>query len=197
MSARNYAGGTPGALRTLPGVTKPVGNYFVLTQSVVTTVTLTGSFQIMYLYPQFLPDAVPVDRAAIEVVTLGTGVLRHGVYAHDPSTGQPALAAALADYGTVDITSTGVKESTIAVTLPAVHWYAQIWQGTNTTAPGLRANAVGAGFNGPMNLGNSAALMNAGRYGYQMNAVTGALPTPTPGLGTHQLSIPRVAYRRA
>jgi hypothetical protein len=188
----------PAPSETLPGATTQPGVWFVLTQSLATTLTLTGGYQLLYLYPQYLPEATPVDRAAIEVVTLGTGVLRHGVYAHDPTTGAPVLTGPLADYGTIDVTSTGVKESTLspAVWLPAGwHWYGQVWQGTNTTPPVIRVNAVGLGVPGPMNIGTSSALLNAGRYGYSMAGVSGALGALS-GLGMHQLSNPRVAYRR-
>lgn len=182
----------------LPGVTSVPGNWFVLLQSVTQPRTLSGSFQILYLFPQFLDEPAFVDRAAVEVAVLGTGVLRHGVYAHDPSNGQPVLSGPIADFGTVDITSTGVKESALAspVWLPSIHWYGLVWQGDGTTAPQMRMNADGAGFFGPMNLGATSALMNAGRFGYSNAGVTGALGAlPTPGV--HQVPVPRVAYRRA
>lgn len=190
----------PVRVETIPGATSTPGNWFMVIQSPATTLTLTGSFQILYLFPQYIPESVPVDDVAIEVVTVGTGVLRHGVYANDPATGQPILGVApIIDYGAVDVTTTGVKETVLAsrVFLPAGwHWYAVCWQGTNTTAPGIRANTTGAGMSGPFNIGTSSALMNAGRFGFSNTGVAGAFGALAT-MGQHQLQIPRVAYRRA
>lgn len=186
----------PARLETLPGATAQVGVWFVAQQGAVSTQAPTGGFQTLYLWPMYLPDATPVDRVAIEVTTLGTGVLRHGIYGADPGTGQPAAAGPLYDFGTVDATSTGIKESTIAAVLPAGwHWYGQVWQVTNTTPPTIRVTN-GAPAAGPLNIGSSSAAMTTGRYGYYMTGVAGALGALSIA-ATNPIFAPRVAYRRA
>ncbi|MFG1898690.1 hypothetical protein ACGFIP_32250 [Micromonospora zamorensis] len=187
-------------LETIPGATSQAGSFFVVSQGAVSTYTLTAGSGVLYLHPMYLPDAVTVDRACVEVTTLGTGVLRHGVYANDPATGLPVAVGPLADFGTIDVSSAGVKESTLApaVTLPAGwHWYGWVWQGSSTTAPTMRTLTAGGG-TGPLNIGTSSALMSATRSGYTASPVTGALGaiTVTPA-NAHQLAAPRVAYRRA
>ncbi|MEV0214289.1 hypothetical protein [Micromonospora sp. NPDC050695] len=82
------------------------------------------------------------------------------------------------------------------VTLPAGwHWYGQVWQVTNTTAPTLRVHTAGLA-SGPLNIGTSSAGMSAGRFGYFATGVSGALGAITLS-STHQLPTPRIAYRRA
>ncbi|MFG3418741.1 hypothetical protein [Micromonospora sp. NPDC048063] len=187
-------------LETIPGATSQVGSYFLVAQGAVATSALAGSFNILYLHPMYLPEAVLVDRACIEVTAVGTGVVRHGVYANDPATGLPAGAGPLADFGTADVTTTGIKESTLspAVLLPAGwHWYGWVWQGVNTTGPTMRTLGTGVGF-GPLNLGTSVSLMSGARLGYFVSSVAGPLGAITVApASAHQLSAPRVAYRRA
>lgn len=187
-------------LETIPGALGQPGNYFLVAQGGVTAATLTSSFNILYLFPMYLPEAVLVDRAAIEVTTAGTGVMRHGVYANDPATGLPSGVGPIADYGTVDVTTTGVKESTLStpVLLPAGwHWYGWVWQESNTTPPALRTLTSGIGI-GPLNIGNAVSLMSGARLGYFVNSVAGPLGALTVNAtNSHQLNSPRVAYRRA
>lgn len=186
-------------LETLPGATNGTGTYFVMSQGTVATLPLSaGNFQVLYLHPMYLPESTLVDRACIEVTALGTGVIRHGVYLNDPATGQPATSGPLADFGTVDVTSTGVKESTVAALLPAGwHWYGVVWQGLVTTPPTLRIMSVGHGL-GPLNIGTSSALISGNRLGYFVSGVTGALGAlALSSSNAHALPPPRLAYRRA
>jgi len=186
-----------GKVETIPGATATIGDYFVMDMSAVSALALTGSYQILYLWPMYLSDATPVDRACVEVTVLGTGVLRHGVYDHDRATGKPVLTGPLADFGTVDPTAAAVKESTLspAVVLPAGwHWYGLVWQTTNTTAPTIRFGGIGALV--PFDIGTSSALMSGSRRGYSTTGVTGALGA-LGTLAAAALPLPRVAYRRA
>ncbi|RAO26476.1 hypothetical protein PSN13_06504 [Micromonospora saelicesensis] len=186
-------------VETIPGSTGQAGSYFLAQQGpAITQALIGGNFQVLYLWPIYLPEATPVDRACIEVTTAGTGVLRHGVYGNDPATGQPTATAPLADFGTVDVTTIGVKESTLspAVMLPAGwHWYGQVWQGTNTTPPAIRATNASASA-GPLNIGSASSAMSAARYCHFTSGVTGALGALTLG-ALQQLVPPRLAYRRA
>jgi hypothetical protein len=187
-----------GKVEGIPGATKTVGNYFITQQGIVSTLALTGSYQILYLWPMYLPDATTVDRACLEITTVGTGAVRHGVYANDPDTGMPLATGPIADFGTVDPTVTGVKESTLSptVVLPAGwHWYGLVWQTTNTTAPTIRVVNTPSGF-GPLNIGTSSAPMSGSRMCYSVSSVAGALGA-LGALTAQQINPPRLAYRRA
>lgn len=183
----------------VPGSTGLAGQYFLAAQGLVSTYQMISSNGILYLHAMYLPASVTVDRVAIEVTAPGTGVVRHGVYANDPATGLPASNGPIADYGTVDVTAVGVKETTLnpPVLLPAGwHWYGWVWQGSNTTPPTMRTLNTGAAY-GPFNIGSSLSLMAGSRLGYFVNPVNGPLGsfTASPN-AAHQLTAPRVAYRR-
>ncbi|WP_328348650.1 hypothetical protein [Micromonospora sp. NBC_00421] len=181
----------------LPGATGPRGSYFLVRSGPTLSRTCTGTYQRLLLHPVFLAEPTPVDRACVEVTVAGTGVLRHGVYAHDPATGRPAVLGPIADFGTVAVTSVGVQESVLGapVVLPAGwHWYAHVWQASGTTPPAVRASGVGAATT--LNLGAGAAAMTGDRFGYEVTGVTGALGAITIS-GVHQFPPPQVAYRRA
>ncbi|MBO4163441.1 hypothetical protein [Micromonospora antibiotica] len=180
-----------------PGVTRARGGYFLVRSGPTVESTCTGAYQRLLLHPFFLAEPTPVDRAGVEVTKVGTGVLRHGVYAHDPTTGRPALLGPLADFGTVAVTTVGVKESVLGapVPLPAGwHWYGQVWQVSGVTPPTVRASSVGCAV--PLQLGSTAAAMTGDRFGYEVTGVTGALGAITIS-GVHQFRPPQVAYRRA
>ena len=79
------------------------------------TAAFTSKSATTFLFPFLMPEAQTIDRLAIEVTTLGTGVLRLGIYETDLSL--------LVDAGTVSVTSTGVKEATISATAVAAGWH--------------------------------------------------------------------------
>lgn len=185
------------SMAAVPGATRPVGTYFLPVAGATRSTTYTGSYQVLLLHPMYLAEATPVNRVCIEVTGVGTGVLRHGVYGHDSTNGRPVTSRPIADFGSLAITSLGVKESVLAtpVVLPAGwHWYAHVWQAVPTTPPTLRASSNGGG--APLNLGTSSASMTGDRFGYLAIGVGGALGAITIA-GVHQLPPPRVAYRRA
>lgn len=187
----------PAPAPTISGAASQVGNYFVMGMTPVSTQALTGSYQVLYLFPYYLPPGTAVDRIALEVTTLGTGVVRQGIYANDPATGLPVVSAPLYDFGTVDVTSAAIKETTISATLSGWHWYGHVWQVSNVTAPTLRIMTQSFGIPSAFNLASSAATsMSAGRYGYYATGVSGALGAITIG-GVNQIFPPRLAYRRA
>ncbi|MEG3633598.1 hypothetical protein [Micromonospora palythoicola] len=182
--------------RPLPGTSYARGTYFLPRSGPTQSTSCTGSFQRLLLHPVYLAEPTPVDRVCVEVTTAGTGVVRHGVYAHDPATGRPATLGPIADFGSLPVTSAGVQESVLStpVTLPAGwHWYAHVWQVTGTTAPALRTNA-GAGTS--LNIGANSSAMTGDRFGYEVTGTIGALGMITVA-GVHQFPPPRIAYRRA
>ena len=153
------------------------GSWWVSSNALSGSASLVGSYQIMYLIPFYLPNAVTVDRVAVEVTTLGTGVVRLGMYSHDQTTGRPTVTNGLLfDWGTVDVTSTGVKEVTISSTLPAGWTYlAYCWQSNNTTGPVLRGQSYQySQANGPQYIGTSSSAINSTRNGFSYPSVTGA-----------------------
>lgn len=181
----------------LPGVTGPPGSYFLVLAGPTQPVTYTGSYQSLLLHPMYLAEPTPVDRVCVEVTAAGTGTMRHGVYAHDPATGRPAVLGPIADFGSVAVTSVGVRESvlTAPVVLPAGwHWYGHVWQTNGGTPPTLRATSAGAATS--LNLGADSAAMTGDRFGYVVTGTTDVLAAITIA-GVHQLPPPRVAYRRA
>ncbi|MEU1602604.1 hypothetical protein [Micromonospora matsumotoense] len=181
----------------LPGATVTRGSYFLVRSGPTLGSSCAGTYQRLLLHPVFLAEPTPVDRACVEVTVAGTGVLRHGVYAHDPTTGRPAVLGPVADFGTVAVASVGVKESVLGapVLLPAGwHWYGHVWQASGVTPPTVRTGAAGAGTT--LNLGAGAATMTGDRYGYEVTGTTGALGAITIA-GLHQFPPPQVAYRRA
>ena len=180
----------------LLGANKVVGDYFTYS-GVKSTTTLLS--QILYLWPMTLPLHTPIDRAMLDVSVLGTGVVRHGVYAHDPETGMPVLTGPLADFGTLDVTATGIKgdaDLAAAVTLPPIYWYAVCWQGTSTTSPTIRVLTVPT-YMGPLDLGSASPTSSAtSSIGYRMSSVSGAFGALT-GLVPHGVAPPAVIFRRA
>lgn len=181
----------------LPGATYGTGSYFLPMAGPTQTTTYTGAFNRLLLYPMYLAEATRIDRVCLEVTSAGTGVLRHGVYAHDPATGRPNPSGPTADFGVLAVTSVGVRESVLStpVMLPAGwHWYGLVWQVSATTAPSLRSTSCGS--TTALNLGTAAAAMAGDRYGYEVVGTSGALGRITVG-GVHQFAPPRMAYRRA
>ncbi|MEU1586641.1 hypothetical protein [Micromonospora sp. NPDC005710] len=180
-----------------PGVTCTRGSYFLPVSGPTQQVTYIGTYQSLLLHPVYLAEPTPVDRVCVEVTAAGTGVVRHGAYAHDPATGRPAVLGPLADFGGLNVTSAGVQESVLAVPvlLPAGwHWYGHAWQTDSGMAPTLRASSIGAATT--LNLGTSSAAMTGDRFGYEVTGVTGAFGAIIIA-GVHQLPPPRIAYRRA
>ncbi|MEU0548877.1 hypothetical protein [Micromonospora sp. NPDC005979] len=187
----------PAQVGPLPGTTCPRGSYFLALAGPTQDVTYAGTYQSLLLHPVYLAEPTPVDRVCVEVTVAGSGVLRHGVYAHDPATGRPAALGPVADFGSVAVTSVGIRESVLSVPvlLPAGwHWYGHVWQTSGVTPPTLRASSTGVATG--LNLGTSSAAMTGDRFGYEVTGTTGALGAITIA-GVHQLPPPRVAYRRA
>jgi len=180
------------------GAYKTTGGWWLTNTGAFNSQSVSGKYQVALMYPVYFPEAVAVDRVAVEVTTLGTGVVRLGLYAHDNATGRPG--SLLFDWGTASVTSTGVKEVTISSTIPAGWaWLACAWQTTNTTAFGLRATSLSMNSNSPVYLGTTSASAGAVTVGgsYEASSVTGAFTT----LGSLTLSTlnnyPRFQFRTA
>jgi hypothetical protein len=76
----------------------------------------------LYYTPVFVPRDNTADRIAVWVTTgVALSVVRLGVYAADPDSGLPT--SLILDAGTVDSSSNGAKEITIAEALDGGVWY--------------------------------------------------------------------------
>ncbi|QXO13661.1 esterase [Gordonia phage DumpTruck] len=116
-----------------------------------------------------------------EVTVAGTvgALLRFGIYAYDPFTGNPG--ALLVDAGTVEAEAVGFKSKVISVPVTAGQQVLAgcVVQGNPATRPTLRA------INGadPFITNNDGASVSANGFQNFTNNMTGALPTSNPGFG--------------
>ena len=130
-----------------------------------------------------------IDRIAIEVTTaVADTVIRLGAYKND----EGQLGDLLFDAGTVDSSTTGVKELTISQTLPrGIVWLTAAAQG-GSSAPTVRCNSLA------MLYGASAGLavgaMN--NTGWRQSGVSGALPS-TPSSPSTDTKHPIIRVRAA
>lgn len=181
------------------GGDKGSGSWWVSSNVSTTTTNLSNTYQIQYLLPLFLPNPVTVDRVAAEVTTLGTGVVRLGLYSHDVTTGRPKLTGLLFDWGTIDVTSTGVKEVTISSTIPAGWTYlAWSWQSSNTTAPIMRAQTtIFSQTNGFQHIGTSSSAMSSTRNGFSNSTLVSGTFGNITSLNIAGINPIRFAFRTA
>lgn len=125
----------------------------------------------MYLVPIFISEDMTIDRIAVEVTTAAAAsTVRLGLY--DSVDSVPTNL--IADFGTVDSSTTGVKDKTIsqAVTKGLV-WAAYVCSNSSS----VRLRQIGDGYQ-MLTFGTSAAQM-FDQIGYTQTGVTGALPNPT------------------
>jgi hypothetical protein len=180
------------------GALATAGGWALLNPGGFNTCSLSGLYQNLVLFP-FYFDGGAIDRVAIEVTTLGTGVTRLGLFDHDDATGRPKTK--LFDWGTVSNTATGVQELTVASTIPrGWAWVGLCWQTTSTTSPNLRGTSI-AQPPGPLWTGTTSANAGANtRSGYLATGVTGAFADLTPStltLANLGVALPRVQMRGA
>ena len=120
------------------------------------------------------PDGMSIDRiGAVVSTSAATSLMRLGVY-EDDGGGQPGNL--LVDAGTVDTSTTGLKEIVIAETLTAgIWWLAGVTQTQTATFRAITNLQMPV----PVGLFNPASdLSQAALVGYYKTAVTGALPDP-------------------
>ncbi len=133
-----------------------------------------GTIGRLWASPLPVSRALTIDRLAVDVTTLQAASLnRLGLYA---STADGLPGALLVDGGTVDTSTTGLKEVTVDVAVnPGLYWGA--WE-YDVASVGLRGRPE----NGSMSLGHPTPGNQP--YGILFVAHTfGALPDPfgTPG----------------
>lgn len=143
--------------------------------------------------PLPIADRTAVDRIACEVTSAGTtgAVVRLGIY---EDNGENNPGALLVDAGTVDATTTGVKELTISQTLePGLYWLVAVNQGTPSTTPVLRYAASQAV---PFLTDEVVNFTSPSTHCVVSNTMTGALPDPF-GSSTRGTNPMLVALRTA
>jgi hypothetical protein len=146
----------------------------------------------MVAIPTVIPHAVTIDRIGLEVTTgVASAIFRLGIYLNDPATDLPA--ALLLEAGTVDASTTGVKEITISQALdPGTYWLAAVGQVAaaswrhlgNTSDPMLGWNTI-------------TSTANLGPNGQSQPAVSGALPNPMLPITGVSVIAPKIMIRAA
>ena len=147
------------------------GHWHAWPAGVTSTTTVVDAR--VYFIPMEVVNPCTISDIGIEVVTTpgGTGsVVRLGIY-YDDGTNLPATL--LADFGTVDTTTTGLKSITslAQVLAPGLYWLAAVAQGAPTPSPTLR---IITSSNNPE---VGAFAHGVGAIGYIQSSVSGALST--------------------
>ena len=147
--------------------------YMVPSGDVSTETTIALVLDRLYLIPFPIGEALSIDRIAASVTTLGAAgaVVRLGLYASDADNFPAALVA---DFGTIDSTTTGYKELTISQSLSSglLYWIGVAGQVVACT---MRAPTIGVGAEWVSDASNSA---DARVCCYYQTPVTGAFPNP-------------------
>ncbi len=155
------------------------------------TATLAASAGTLYAVPIFAPRFGTIDRIAYEVTTAGGagGVGRQGIYAATSETNLYP-SALVVDGGEHVVTSTGMKISTVAVTLePDVLYWGVVLFGTN--APTVRTTAASETLWSPIGL-DLATSTQIWDTMFTRSQTYGALPSTFPASPPTSYSSPHI-----
>jgi len=135
----------------------------------------------LYYTPFYVDKETTFDRIGLNVSSATSGNARLGVYAVDPDTNLPGDL--ILDAGTVDTSTTGVKEITINLTLQQGFYY--LAGVSNGTSLELSSPNVGQGAWAPVAARGGAADDNFNRIVSFKNSAYAAFPStaPTPDGG--------------
>lgn len=152
--------------------------------------TGAGTVNVLRAIPFIVSEPTTIDQMAINVTTVGAGTAtaaRVGIYADDGNNYPGAL---MVDAGQVtNMNATGVKTFTtnLPVTLgQGLYWLAYV-HNCNTTAPTMRALAVGSI---PPVLGVGATLPTGSSLGWSVSFTYAALPATFPSGGAVITAVP-------
>lgn len=167
------------------------GQYFTQPGS-TTTWAIGASLGYMRGGPILVPRSLTVDRIGLEVTTsAATAVVRLGIWNAD-ADGRPT--SLVLDAGTIDGSSTGVKEITISQALSAgVYVVSAVGQTAGCTVRATTATSVwySAGSNA-LSSNQNGGVETSG------SATPGALPGTYPAVAVFSMpAIPRVLLRAA
>lgn len=176
---------------------KRTGNYYgpFLSGGAQTTQGI-ASANSLRAFPFFVPKTAKFDRIAIRVTTAGTGTTpraRLGIYDDNGNVFPNKLVL---DAGEVNVSTTGVKELTINVTLQTGKLYWLVLIGQDTTSLVVAATAIGDIF--PI-VGYESDLSGTPLSGWAVTQTYGVLPAtyPTGSPVSWTLSVPLIALRKA
>jgi hypothetical protein len=166
--------------------------YYYEPNTGATITTTSPAKNRLILTPFFVSQNVTLDRIGMEcTVAIASTVYRLGIYTSD-SNGLPSTL--LLDAGTVDTSSTGLKEITISQALSAGLYYLATANQGSTGNPSVRALNTISGNYAPI----GAASMGTTQYEgvYFQASVGGALPS-TPTVVSSNINPARVQVRVA
>lgn len=179
---------------------KKTGRYFgpFLTGGVVTAQGI-ASANSLRAFPLYIPKTMKFDRIAIRVSTQASGAvprIRLGVY-EDKADGSVYPGSLVIDAGEVDVSTTGLKELAIDLTLKGgkLYWLALVGQDTTS----LAVAAIPTGDALGVFLGFDSGLTGAPYLGYAITQTYGALPAAYPAGSPVEwtLPVPLIALRKA
>jgi len=152
--------------------------------------TFAWTADLIKCAPFLCPRRLTLSGIAIRVTTIGTATLaRLGIY-KDNGNFQPG--ALLADFGTVDVTTTGLKEiSGLSQQLEAnrLYWTASWYNGGVTLNVNIPSNIVNC-------LGMDPVTIQQGVSEFQVATAFGVFPNPiTPG-GVYNTGGTRIVFLR-
>jgi hypothetical protein len=146
-TAAAFAAPTGGTAIPDPGHAYGTGTawWYIPGNMIFGSVTKAMNANFMNYYPWYLTNAWTFDTLAIEVTTLGAGLMRAGLYNADLKWQPTTLVQ---DFGTFDVSTAGVKTKSItALALPAGRYIACLVDNVNCTirVANVQNMAAGAG----------------------------------------------------
>ena len=161
----------------------------------MTGATIASGTQVkdrLIFTPLFISSAITIDRIGAEVVSGGVSgtTYRLGVYSSNSNDEPGSL---LLDAGTIDTSTTGLKQITISLTLSAGLYYICGANQGSAGTPTMRIMNSGTGNYAPV---AATSMQSFYAATYIQNSVSGALPsTATPVLGAQGSA--RIQFRAA
>lgn len=147
-----------------------VGKWFTPAPVIATAQTTSLDVDKLYAYHLAIARALTIDRLGLFVSVAGAGSARLGIY---NDNGNVYPGSLLLDAGAVDISSTGIKQSTISQALTkGLYWLAIICSAEITVYKGAWAYS-------PLGRSNST-LKAVYSHRYKSGVGYGALPDPFP-----------------
>lgn len=186
------AAGGGSSFGAVPGSLLVSGKYSRIWPLLHSAVALTTTTRMMYI-PWIVPRSITIDRIGIHVTTgVATTNCRIGIY----NSANDLPTSLIADLGSVDTSSTGVKELTVSQVIPAgLVFLAVAKQGTVGAV-----SLYGLGYTvwaGMPEASTSTLMQYGSQYMYE-DSVTGALPsTATPLLTSSANGLPGLFVRLA
>lgn len=159
-------------------------------------------YQRLYFIPVIVPDAITVDRIAVECTTaVAAQVARLGIYNAD-ANGLPSTL--LLDAGTVSVGTTGIKTITISQALTSQPYYlaivTQTTSGTSAYTGLIAADVAPAAYTSSirfLSYTSATDYFNGKAKYFTQNTVTGALPATATPVAVNGASMIDIGLRRS